>query len=336
MALCLHTISRGWQFDSSELLRESLATAAGLVNYIGSIEEAREYLNLLLELSQTFIATNETKDADMIIILDRPRRPFITTNETKDADAILRKVLKLLSIAGISLSDHDKGMVRQYSASRAIPAVPDFDSPYLKAADRLLDATYLVDILVDLWQKILLQRDYTTKAIKYERLLKVTPRWRLVKRFLIATKYQDCLQEIEYWQAHLHGHGFDPMYNPRYINTVNRLYGDGIEYGWPLIFYKSPLQAEQTFFDNPEEEAAVRAEWERSSLHHFGDEHLWRLMVLHCGLNCSVTFCRPTNNREERGELIRSAKELHLIYPEFGDLFRFSDENYSDLLMMEG
>ena len=304
-----YIISQGYQFDATQELHDAIHSPKDAKDHIASVTEAREYLELLLNLATTFDEPCDTKIH---------REDFFW-------------IIQLLAIAEVSLSESDKIKLRDIAAKptgigycHMLTALPKFDNLYLDSAINLHRASYLIDVLDDFHSAIDQQRDYTTKAIYYEKLLNSTPKWHLIKRFKFAKKYAFYYDAVEYWKAHIHGHDIDHMYNPRCISTINSLYQHKIEYGWPLIFFKSPLQAKQTFFGDSDYEAKVRTEWENSNLHHFGDKKLWRLITLNRGVRCSIGLCYPTNNYEEWGEDIPTADALHQTYPEFTDLFRFT------------
>lgn len=314
MSYTMYMVAPGYEFESTKQVRDAMKRKCSdeLEDYFASINEARECLNLLQSLSETF---------------DAPKEEWISADIKSD----VLSVLSLLSVAAIKPTMHDKIMLQSFDAGKTI--LSDFDSPYLRNAPEIRAARYLVDVLLDFHVAINKQRNITTEALEYEQLLITIPKRHLIQRFQLARKYIDCRENIIYWQSHISGKGPDKTYNPRCIAIINNLYCNKIEHGYPLIFYKSPLQAEQIFFEDSAYEDIVRQEWAQSKLHKFGDDRLWRLITLYHGVNNTIGFHRPTDNKEKPGANIETIEELNHAYPEFSNLFRFDQHIYKQSII---
>lgn len=268
--------------------------------HLATPEEAREFLDLLLELAKTFPEDNPE---------------FVRMN-----GACFNTVACLMSIAGIKLSEYDKQHILDYTTVK-------YDSEYLNYACQIRDASIMARQISDFWDQVTMLESIYQKAAALLDQIDATSRLRLIKRFRLGYQYSLWLDEIRA-KAALIGHD----YVPRLCGGINSNYQSQLEYTHPLIFYHYPSGITDKLFPDKQTEDEVRAEWESCGLHsQFGDEKLARLLDLLPGFSMIYFVFHPDTGEQIVGD--DRKQQVLAAYPElepYYDKYLTFDLAYND------
>ena len=230
--------------------------------------EAREYLDLLLELAKTFPE-------------DNPR--FIRYD-----GACFAIVARLMSIAGIKLSEYDKQHVLDYTTIK-------YDSDYLNYACQIRDADLMVDRIGDFWRFVALQEFHLQNAAQLNNQLANLSRLHFAKRLRLALELVRNLDRAENDAAFIFH-----QYEPRAREAINASYQSEMEHVYPLIFYHHPTKVTEKLFEDQQFERQILSEWQNCELHRkFDDKKLAQLLNLEPGFKTTVNVYHP-----ETGEIL--------------------------------
>lgn len=251
--------------------------------HLATPEEARECLDLLLELAKTFPKDNPE---------------FVRMN-----GACFNVVASLMAIAEIKLSEYDKQHILDYTTA-------EYDSEYLNYACQIRDASIMIRQISDFWDQVTILESYYQEAATLLKRINATSRLRFIKRFRLGYQYSLWLDEIRAKSALI---GYD--YVPRLCDGINSNYQSNLEFTHPLIFYHHPSGITDKLFPDQQTEDEVRAEWESCGLHNqFGDEKLARLLDLLPGFSMSYFVFHPDTGKQIVGN--DRKQQVLATYPE--------------------
>lgn len=251
--------------------------------HLATPEEGREYLDLLLELAKTFPSNN---------------LEFVRLN-----GACFLTVARLMAIAEIELSEHDKQHILDYTTVK-------YDSDYLNYACQIRDAYTMVRYISDFWDQVSMLESYYQEMSALLNQIGALPCFRLVKRLRLAHRCgwrQEWIREKSTLIEH--------DYVPRLCQGINSNYQTNLECAHPLIFYHRPNQIAGKLFSDQQTEDTVRTECESCDLYRqIGDENLARLLDLSPGFNMESFIFHPYTGEQIVGDE-RKQRAL-AIYPE--------------------